>query len=344
MRYTFIILFLFKIGVSFSQTGGGQAFPFLDLSYNARLSSLGRDFITVRDGDLNMGIHTPSLINEKMLHKIGFNQFLLAGGINHGMLSYCTNFGKIGIGSMHLRYVAYGQMERTDINGESIGSFYAGDFIIGSGVSRQLNERISIGGNLNAIFSQLESYNSFGFSIDFSGTYESENKRTVISTLVRNIGYQIKSYTSSNRYPLRPNALIGISHKLEYAPFRFGMVAHHLNLWDLTYFDPTLKETTDPLTGEVVPVPVAGFGEKVARHFLYQIELLAGKSVHLRMAFDYQRRREMLVDQRPGMGGFSFGVGLYFKRFSLDYGLSIFSSAGFQNGISLTTNPSQWKK
>jgi len=48
--------------------------------------------------------------------------------------------------------------------------------------------------------------------------------------------------------------------------------------------------------------------------------------------------------QRPGLAGFSLGAGLYFKRFSIDYGLSVFSKAGFNNMLTLTTNFDKWKK
>ena len=61
-----------------------------------------------------------------------------------------------------------------------------------------------------------------------------------------------------------------------------------------------------------------------------------GKKFHLRVAFDYQRRRELAVTNRPGLAGFSFGAGLYLKRFSVDYGWMIYSTAGSQHGISLT--------
>jgi hypothetical protein len=44
------------------------------------------------------------------------------------------------------------------------------------------------------------------------------------------------------------------------------------------------------------------------------------------------------------MSGFSFGLGMYFKRFSLDYGIKIYSAAGTLNGITFTSSPSNWRK
>ncbi|MBI1837291.1 MAG: hypothetical protein HYR91_08510 [Flavobacteriia bacterium] len=52
----------------------------------------------------------------------------------------------------------------------------------------------------------------------------------------------------------------------------------------------------------------------------------------------------MKVNTHPGAAGFSFGIGLYFKRISIDYGFKIFSKAGFNNMLTLTTDLSKWKK
>tara|TARA_B100000508_G_scaffold55003_3_gene42734 strand:- start:113063 stop:114097 length:1035 start_codon:yes stop_codon:yes gene_type:complete len=344
MKFGSLIIFLAIACFSVGQTGGVNVFPFLEMTYNARSAALGRKLITAYDDDVNMGVLNPASFNQGMHNSIGFNQALHAGGINHGMVSYARHFEGKGTGAAHLRYVAYGQMDRTDETGQKIGTFSAGDFVLGGSFSRRINPRISIGATFNIIWSQLESYSSLGLGLDVGGIYISKNERTTVSAVVRNAGLQVKTYTENDRAPLPAQAMMGISHKLEHAPFRVSVVAHHLNQWDLTYNDPNLEPTIDPLTGEEVPVPRAGFGEKLARHFLFQVEVLAGKTLRIRGAFDYHQRRQMLVQNRPGMGGFSFGAGLNFKRFSVDYGLYIFSSAGFNNLLTLRTDLDKWKK
>ena len=344
MKFAVLVSFFFMIFTSFGQTGGMNVFPFLEMTYNARSAALGRKLITTYDEDVNMGVFNPASFNESMHNSIGFNQALHAGGINHGMISYGRHFEGKGTGAAHLRYVAYGQMDRTDETGQTIGTFSAGDFVLGGSFARRLNPRISVGATFNIIWSQLESYSSLGLGLDLGGIYISKNERTTVSAVIRNAGVQLTTYTEKNRAPLPAQAMMGISHKLEHAPFRVSLVAHHLNQWDLTYNDPTLEPTIDPLTGEEIPVPVAGFGEKLARHFLFQVEVLAGETLRIRGAFDYHQRRQMLVQNRPGMGGFSFGAGLNFKRFSVDYGLYIFSSAGFNNILTLRTDFDKWKK
>lgn len=331
--------------ISYSQTGGETVFSFLDLGFNARANALGTDFITVKDKDINLGVTNPSLLNKDMDKSLGINQALLAGGINYGMLAYGRHFDNVGTFSGHLRYVSYGSMVRRDEAGVAQGSFSAGDFALGLGYGRMLNPKVSVGGNFNVIYSQLESFSSLGIGVDLAGSILlGSDNRTLFTALVKNVGFQFKGYTKDNREALRADLQMGISHKLEHAPFRLSVLAHDLNRWDLSYNDPNEEASLDPLTQELIEPETAGFGEKLARHFTFQVEALFGDKLHIRTAFDYQRRREMRLESRPGAAGFSFGAGFYFQRFSLDYGLSIISQAGFNNMLTLTTDLSKWKK
>ena len=344
---TVLLAFIVTVGCNaIAQTGGGFAFPFIDLTYNARSSGLAGDFISVKDADVNMGVANPSLLNKSMANTFGFNQALLAGGINYGMVNYGYNVDKIGCTmASYIQYVSYGKFQRTAVNGISEGTFSPFEMVAGTGIGKQLNPRISIGANLKFIYSQLETYTSFGSAIDIAGTYHHEDAGFLVTALVKNAGVQFNAYTEGgDRAPLPAEFQIAASYKLAHAPFRFSILAHHLNQWDLSYNDPNLKPTIDPLSGDTIPVPRAGFMEKLGRHFTYQLEVIASKNIHFRVGFDYQKRKELMLEQRPGIAGTSFGLGLYFKKFSLDYGFTVYSRAGFNNMLTFTTNFSRWKK
>ncbi|TNE72351.1 MAG: type IX secretion system protein PorQ [Bacteroidetes bacterium] len=341
-----LVFFLFSSPIiGFSQTGGENYFPFLNLDYNARTAALGGDFITVKDADINLGVLTPSLLNDNMAKTIGFNQALLAGGINYGMVSYGYNIKNVGMFGSYIKYVNYGKFKRTAINGTAEGEFNPFEMVIGTAYSKQLNPRISVGSSFNLIYSQIESYNAFGAYADLSGTYTSEKEDLTVTAKAKNIGIAFdRYYKEGSRAPLPADLQLGLSYKLEHAPFRFSLLAHDLNRWDLTYKDPNTGPTIDPLTGDTTNLNQPGFLEKLARHFTVQTELLIGKHIHLRTAFDFQRRKELQLESRPGAAGLSFGIGLYFRKFSLDYGYVIYSKAGYGHLFTLSTPLGEWRK
>lgn len=268
---------------------------------------------------------------------VSLSQALHAGRINYGMASFGHAFNDKQVLSASIRYVAYGKMTRTDKNGVEMGTFSPFEYVVGVGYGHQLNPRISVGANLNIIGSHLEVYNSYGTSIDLAGTYLNESETFLVTAMARNIGFQFNAY-NDKRAPLPANFQLGLSYRLKHAPFRFSLIAHHLNKWDLSYNDPNAMPTVDLLSGDTIPVKKAGFFEKFAQHLTYQIEILATKNIHLRAGFNYYSRQSMKLESKPGMAGFSFGAGLYFKKFSIDYGFSIYSKAGFNNIITISTN------
>ncbi len=345
LKTTFFLVCSFTLAsLASAQNGGGNAFAFLDLPFNARSAGLGNDFISSRDEDINLTIQNPALYNASMDGILGVNQALLASGTNYGMLAYGHKYNEQLSGGFSLRYVTYGNMDRRNEAGVQEGKFYAGDFVIGSGIAKQLNPLISVGANVNFIYSQLESYSAFGVSADLAGVYELKEKNLTMTALVKNAGYQLKPYLKGQRSPLPAEFQFAIAHKVKHAPFRFTLLLHHLNKFDLTYVEPGQKPTIDALTGDTIPVQLPGIGEKIFRHLTYQVELIFSKNFHLRTGFDYHLRQEMKVASRPGISGFSFGIGMKFKRFSLDYGLMAYSAAGFNNQLTLNLNLSKFRK
>lgn len=343
MKFSFSLLFLALTSFCYNQTGGSYSFPFLNLDYNARIAATGGYFVTVQDDDLNLATANPSFLNSQMNNAVVFNQAFLAGGVNYGMAAYAHK-GLKGMCSANVKYVDYGTFQRTESNGQASGTFRPFEYVVGLAYAKQLNPLISVGGGLNFIGSILETYSAYGISLDLGGTYKHPNNLFTASALFKNVGLKVKNYTSNDTGNLPGDFQIGASYKLAHAPFRFNAVVHNLNRWDLTYNDPFLQPTYDALTGDTIPVPRANFIEKTARHLLVSTELLLSKSLTFRMGFNYQRRQEMKLVERPGLSGMSLGLGFKSKRFRIDYGFVMYSKAGYNHVVSLSSSIDSWKK
>lgn len=318
----------------YAQTGGIYSFQNLNMNYSARAMSLGGDVISIVDPDLNFALSNPALLQVKSSGFGSLSQSIMASGVNTGLLTYGQQFGKY-MTAAHFRYVSYGKMKRTDVNGTDLGSFSPGDFILGVSGNKAINERMYVGATLNFLYAQLDSYTSFGNSIDVGGYYYDPEKRLAVAGVVKNLGIQWKSF-NGDRNPLPLEVQLGLTHKLAHAPFRFSIVAQHLQKWDLTYFDPNAKDRVDPLTGDTIHPKKENFLGKTARHGKLQVEILFGTKFSIQTAFDYQRRKELALTGRGGLSGFSFGCSFNLKRFRIDYGWYVYSVAGGQHGLSIT--------
>lgn len=343
MKFRIALLFLFCSSFfGFAQTGGFNSFQNLNMQYNARTMALGGDVISVYDSDINLGINNPAIINRQMHKHLGFNQSIMASGVNTGMLAYAHTFGKT-TGMMNFRYASYGKMRRTDETGLDLGTFSPGDFILGVSAQRFFNKRMAIGATFNLLYSQLDSYTAFGTSVDIAGLYYDSTRNINVVGVVKNLGVQWKSYNDTrNKLPLEVQ--LGFSYKIKHAPFRFSIVAQHLQKWNIAYNDPNAKPRVDPISGDTIKADKSGFFDKLGRHLKLQVEILIGKKIRISTAFDYHRRKELAIPGRGGVAGFSFGAGLTFKRFSIDYGWFVYSAAGGQHGLSLTIPLVRFKK
>jgi len=342
MKHVVAVFSCFVIFVAQTQIGGQVSFPLLDLSFNARNAALGGNYIAVKDDDLHVGLVNPSALNAQMHQAISVSQIMYPGKINYGAFAYAHSLNEKQTFSASMRYVSYGKMLRTDKYGNEMGNFSPLEYVLGVGYGYQQNERISVGVNWNIIGSHLESYNSFGSSLDLAGTYLSESERFIVAAMFKNVGLQFNAYTD-NRAPLPANLMIAVSQRLEHAPFRFSLLAHHLNKWDITYYDPNIPPTTDMLSGTLIKVEPAQWYEKIAQHLIGQVEI-ATRRIHFRVGFDYHLRQTMGLKSKLGLSGFSFGAGLHFKRFSIDYGFLSFSKAGANHVFSLSSNLTRMRK
>ena len=343
-----IVLALTLLGFSntmFSQTYnfGLNSFSFLNSMYSARSAGLGSNLISISDKDIGLTVENPSLLNEDHVRGFQLNQALLPSGVQVGMLCYAFKT-KVGIFSPVIRFQNYGAFDGTDELGNSTNTFSAIDYSVGINYGSAISKTIKIGGGIYLLGSHLEVYSSLGIHATMGATFTHPKQPFSASFIIKNIGYQLFTYAGSSRSPLPVEVQSGLSYKLKHAPFRISLLGHHLNHWKILYEDPNLQPTVDALSGDTIPVARPGFGRHLASHFSYSLELLASDKLEFRTGFDYYRREQMKLIDRPGLAGFSFGLGVQLKKIKFDYGIMIVSVAGANHYLGISTNIDSWKK
>lgn len=328
---TVLLLFTTKL---FSQIGGSHVYDFLNLPSNARIAALGGTMITVKDHDLNMAFQNPSVLNSQMNNQATFSYIPYFADIKYGYAAYAHTYDSIGTFSLGMQFVNYGKFDAADATGIITGSFNASDYSFNIGYGRQLDSLFSVGATLKTIYSHYENYTSVGMAADLAVNYFNSKKQVCMTLLVRNLGYQFKTYTSSNHEPLPFEIQYGISKKMGKAPFRLALQVTHLEKFDITFTNPNDLSETDPLTGEPIQKEITTVN-KIMRHFIPSIEIIISKNFMLRAAYNFQRRNELAFSSRKGASGVSFGFGFGIKRFAFNYGHEVYNLAGGTNLFSV---------
>lgn len=337
------IFFLAHTSVN-AQIGGSSTYRFLNLPNSPRVAALGGNFVAISDNDLAAGLNNPSLINEGMHNSISLNFVDYFADINYGFASYSRTYDKIGSFAASVQYLNYGKFTYADETGildENAGEFTGNELAFVVGWGRRLDSLFSIGANLKAVTSSLETYNSFGMAVDVAGTYHARSGFTA-SLVARNIGRQLSTYTPGNVEPLPFEIQLGLSKKLKHLPFRYSLLLTNLQKWDLTYVDPA-ENTVDPFTGEVKTKSEAGtFADKAMRHVVIGGEFVPTRNFSFRVGYNYQRRQEMKLESKRSTVGFSWGFGFRVSKFNFSYARSAYHLAGSPNFLSIAFNLSDF--
>lgn len=345
--YTTLFFCLIFSQITFAQIGGDNVYEFVNLPISARVSALGGNLITVKDDDNALAYGNPATLNPLMHQQATFNSAFYTAGINYGFLGYGFHLDKLNTTlNGGLQYITYGDFVAADETGLQTGEFNAAEYVFNIGAGRQYSEQISYGINLKTIYSRLESYNSLGVTADAAVMYADTATNFTATLVFKNMGTQLSTYIDDTEdIPFEVQA--GISKRLRYLPFRFSIIAHNLQRWNIRYDDPNQVEPTSLF--DDTPQEENRFvviTDNFFRHFIFNGELLAGKAdnFRLRLGYNHLRRAELNINNLRSLAGFSTGLGIKVKKFRIDYGLAVYHLAGAVHHFGISTNVSSFTR
>ena len=324
-----------------AQIGGQNTYTFLNMPSSARSAAMGGDFITIRDGDLNLVLDNPAVLDSTMHQHLTLSYVNWLSDVNLGYGAYARHFEGIGTFSVGMQYINYGTFTEANSTGIRTGEFTAGEYAMDLTYSKNLHPQWNVGGSFKIIYSNLANLNSMGLALDLGAHYQSKSDNLQAGLVLNNMGFQLFSYTPGVREPLPFEMQLGISQKLAKAPLRFTFLASNLQQYDVLYdeprdglpaLSPAGSYNTNPKDDSFITA------DKLFRHVVIGAEILASENFHLRLSYNYRRRQEMGVAARGGLTGFSFGVGFKIRKIHFAWGLSQYHLAGSSNHFTITTN------
>jgi hypothetical protein len=342
----FILTGFFALS-SFAQIGGRSTYGFLDRSNSARVVALGGNILAINDNDISLTLTNPSLISSEMNNTLALDYVSLRSAYSYGDIMYSRSFNKVGSFVGTFQFINYGTFTYADVAGNTSGNFSAGEYALNIGWGRKLNPNFSIGANGKLIYSQLESYHSFGLAVDVAGSYTTSDELFSATLVARNAGLQIVNYIPGQNEPLPFILQAGISTKLKHIPVRFSFLYNNIEKWDLTYTDTLSSDNqVDKITGKVKEKSGVGkIADQLMRHIIVGTEITIAKAFSIRLGYNYRQRQEMKLTDHTALSGFTYGFGLRIKMFTLGYARSTYMAGSYNpNYFSLAMNLGQFTK
>jgi hypothetical protein len=319
---------------AYTQQGGKTMYPFMELPNSARIGALGGNQVGLADGDLNLWYHNPATMGVADKGQAVLNYMNFVSDINVGYAAYAHDLKNIGRLAIGIHHIGYGTFKMTDEYDQEQGTFTASEQAILLGFSRQMSPNFALGITVKPIFSNFEAYRSFAIATDFGGTYTSTHKLFSAGLVIKNLGAQLSNYNGENE-ELFTDVQLGLSQKLEHAPFRFSLTFQGLTEWDLEY---TTDDSQNGSAYDTEEDASLSFGNNLMRHTVLGVEFLPSKTFFVNLGYNHRRRQELKIEEKPGTVGYSWGFGLNLSKFRFSYGSARYHLGGPSNHFSLAIN------
>jgi hypothetical protein len=333
-----LIFSLFALG-TFAQTGGDNTYEFLNLPAGSRLAALGGNNVSHYDNDVNFVLNNPGLLRSEMHNRMAINYINYLSDINFGYVSYSYDLKNIGTFAGGIQYINYGTFLHSDETGEILGEFVPSEYSFNIAFAQNITPKLHYGVNLKTIYSSFFSYFSSGLALDAGLAYIDTAKLFSAGIVVKNLGIQLRPYTPGNQEPLPLDVQIGLTKKLQHAPFRFSVTAMDLLNWNLSYtsvFSNTYQ-LDEGSEGNFFN-KMGDIGDEFIRHFILGVEIVPHPNFYIALGYNYRRRTELAITTMPKLVGMSIGFGLHLSKFNISYGLASYHLAGSSNHFTLGIN------
>ncbi len=314
-----------------AQSGEDHSFSFLDVPQSPRVTGLGGTNITL--SDVNMFMSNPATLDSSLSSQVAFNHYFYYSDIQYNSLALVQQFGKTGTWGLGLQEVGYGTIDTYDPSGNSLGKSRAGEYalIIGDGLRKG---NFTVGANLKFASSEITSYRASAVMTDLGILFKHPHQDLSLGFTIHNLGWVISDYTESSNSTLPFDVRMGISYKPKHMPFRFSMTLQKLTQGNILYDNSLLYNNQDK----------AGKFDKIFSHVVLATELLINKNLSFFGGYNHLIRKELSLQQVSGGAGFSYGLLLSIKAFSLSYAAAYYHVTGGTHHVGLSVNLSSLYK
>lgn len=289
----------------YSQTGRAT-YDFLNIPVSSHVFGSGGTNVSLIDTDVTLSDQNPALIGPEMGRMIAVSYMHWLGSSNFAGARYGMGAGEHGAWAIGMRYLNYGEFQGYESDGSYTGNFTPQDIVVEGTYSHDFTYRLRGGINLKMAYSTYEQYTAWALAADLGLNYYDDDHDFSLGFVLKNMGGQLKRF-NENYDHLPFDVLLGITKGIGPA-FSFSVTAQYLTRWNLAYYSHS-----DNSDGQ----PKSNFGKNLFRHLVFAVQYQPSDRFYIDLGYNYKTRSDMSSYQRNFLSGFSVGMGLSVKAFSV---------------------------
>lgn len=215
---------------------GTAGWQFLKIPVNARSAAMGDVRTSLKDGDAGSAFNNPATAADVQNLDVSFNKMEWVADISVNALSVIKNFQEWGVVGVHLVYLDYGDMIRTENSAiynqlgtqigivpiyEGLGTFSAHDMAIGLLYTRQVTDKLQVGGTVRYLEEQLDDAKTKNWGLNLGTYYQTGFESLCLSMVLRDFGpdaefveYDERIQRTPARVKMPMSFAIGASYEL----------------------------------------------------------------------------------------------------------------------------------
>lgn len=321
MKRLIVLIFATISTVALFAETGLSAYTFLEMPASAYSAAQGGQNVALSHDGVNNVFSNPALISENESKQLSLSYSRYLNIANFGGAAYSQTWNSHTL-SGGVRFLNYGEFSGYDDYGASTGTFTATDVEMVFSYSRMLYKGLSAGVSFKPIFSVYENYGSFALAVDVAAAYVCEKYSLATGLAFQHIGRQVVTYDDDVQ-ALPFNMVFSINKGFKHAPVILHFTYNHITDWNLDYVN---KVSSTNILG-VKQSSKISTADMLFRHTIWGVDFVPFKGkLRVSASYNHRRAQELKLDGTKTISGFSFGAGLYLKKFSLAMAMSQYQS------------------
>lgn len=294
-------------------------FDLVRLDASTRAAALAGAPGALAGDDPTVVFYNPALLTDAMHRSASVGYLNHVADISAGTLLYARDVPALGATvAASLRFLSYGEFERTAPDGTAEGSFGAGEAAFTLSAAREVAPRVRAGANLHALSARIDDARAFALAGDAGVTYEVPSQRLVVGASLHHVGRTLSSLgETTDRLPT--DLRLTVSKRLQYLPLTVSVAGY-----DLQGIEGASTSDSSAVRRALDHVALGG-------------ELRLGRALAVRAGYSPRRADDLRSGGRLDLAGVSMGFGVSLSRVALDYAFNGWSQFGGLHQFGLRT-------